>query len=74
MIGILEFVGMILSLSAALLLAILNQDSPFILVFLMFVISNLILLIAAKLRAASNLVLMQIGFLLINFVGLFRSF
>jgi len=66
----LENTGTLLSLISASLIALMNQDAPFLLVFSIFLLANILLILAGYLRNSSPLIFLNIGFTLINIIGL----
>lgn len=67
-----ELVGMLLVVSAGALIAVFADNSPFILLFSMFILGNILLLVSASLIGRGKLVILNFGFVIINIAGLVK--
>lgn len=68
-----EFLATALTLSAAFVLAYMNQDAPFTQVFLVYCAGNVMFATTAVVRKAPGLVLVNLGFMVVNLIGIWRT-
>ncbi len=70
---IIETAGTLISITGALLIALLNEQTPFVLVWTLFTVGSFILMYVSYVRKFSNLLLLMLVYAVIDIVGLINS-